>query len=247
MGLYMMNDIFSVEDVFSMLDSFFDNPAEHWDGFYSEGRANGIPIPFFVDAPDENLVEYFGKGILTSGRALELGCGPGRNATFLTEKGYSVDAVDISQEAIAWARQRARAKNLNINFICDSIFNVAIEPSSYDLVYDSGCLHHFPPHRRITYVELLKKALKPNGFFALTCFVPGRADETGGENITDRELYERRNMRGGIGYTEEKLVKIFAGDFDIVEFRRMKDVAQSTGLFGKSFLWAAIFRRKQIA
>ncbi len=238
----MVNDILSVEDVFSMLDSYFDSPAEHWDSFYSKGKANGVPIPFFVDAPDENLAEYFEKGILTSGKALELGCGPGRNATFLAEKGCSVDAVDVSQEAIAWARERARAKNLAINFVCDSIFNLAVEPASYDLVYDSGCLHHLPPHRRITYVELLKKALKPSGFYALTCFVPGSADEPGGEVISDRELYERRNMRGGIGYTKEKLTRIFASDFDIVEFRRMKDVSQSSGLFGKSFLWAAIFK-----
>lgn len=29
---------------------------------------------------DENLVSYLDRGLITGGRALDLGCGPGRNA-----------------------------------------------------------------------------------------------------------------------------------------------------------------------
>ncbi|WP_420889635.1 hypothetical protein [Fictibacillus enclensis] len=34
-----------------------------------------------------------------------------------------------------------------------------------------GCFHHIAPHRRMNYIGLIKKALKPNGFFAITCFL----------------------------------------------------------------------------
>src|SRR5207244_478667 len=45
---------------------------------------------------------------LVPGRALDLGCGPGRNALHLAARGFQVDAVDLSPAAIGWAEERAR-------------------------------------------------------------------------------------------------------------------------------------------
>jgi len=46
------------------------------------------------------------------GRALDLACGTGRNALFLAERGFEVDAVDISPAGLAQARRAAREKGL---------------------------------------------------------------------------------------------------------------------------------------
>ncbi|WP_265340988.1 class I SAM-dependent methyltransferase [Bacillus mycoides] len=139
--------------------------TQFWDDFYSN-REKGIP--FFANKPDENLVKYFEGKLLNPGKVLELGCGPGRNAIYFAKKGCLVDAVDLSQESIQWATERAKEQNVNVNFICDNIFDLQIEEGAYDIVYDSGCLHHIAPHRRISYINLVKKALKPNGHFAIT-------------------------------------------------------------------------------
>ena len=103
------------EDLLVMLDALLREPTNFWDDFYSN-REKGIP--FFVNKPDENLVGYF-KNVLMgpSGKALELGCGPGRNAIYFAEKGYEVDAVDLSEQSIQWAIERAKERNLTINFI----------------------------------------------------------------------------------------------------------------------------------
>lgn len=69
-------------------------------------RLEDLPCPFFVDVPDENLLEWFDTGLLTPGRGLELGCGNGRNAVFLAGRGCTVDAVDFSAEALGWAREQ---------------------------------------------------------------------------------------------------------------------------------------------
>ncbi|MFB5089812.1 class I SAM-dependent methyltransferase, partial [Psychrobacillus sp. PGGUH221] len=82
-------------------------------------------------------------------------------------------------------------------------FELDIAEGTYDIVYDSGCLHHIAPHRRMSYIDLVKKALKPNGFFAITCFVQG--GEFGGADISDWEVYRLRSLKGGLGYTDEKL------------------------------------------
>lgn len=231
--------IHNYNDLLEMLDALLqENSQFSWDNFYANREKQ---IPFFVNAPDENLVSYFEQGLFHSGRALELGCGPGRNAIYLAEKGFSVDAVDLSEEGIAWGRERASEKNIDINFINKSIFDLELEEGTYDIVYDSGCFHHIAPHRRMSYLELLNKVLKPNGYFGLTCFIPD--GELGGANISDWEVYRLRSLQGGLGYTKDQLKEIFH-DYEEIEIRKMKDIEQPNQQFGVPFLWTALFRKK---
>ncbi|WP_329056074.1 methyltransferase domain-containing protein [Amycolatopsis sp. NBC_01488] len=48
---------------------------------------------------------------VAGGRALELGCGPGRNTRRLAEVGYEVDAVDRSSTAIAAPASTSRTSS----------------------------------------------------------------------------------------------------------------------------------------
>jgi len=234
----MKETISSYEDLLDMLDSLLREPTQFWDDFYSN-REKGVP--FFTNKPDENLVNYFEKKLLNPGKVLELGCGPGRNAIYFAEKGCLVDAVDLSQESIQWATERAKEKNVHVNFIYNNIFDLQIEEGTYDIVYDSGCFHHIAPHRRMNYINLVKKALKPGGYFAITCFVQG--GELGGADITDWEIYKLQSLKGGLGFTDAKLRVIFR-DFSEVEIRRMKEIKQSNKVFGVSGLWTALFMKK---
>ncbi|TKC18033.1 class I SAM-dependent methyltransferase [Robertmurraya kyonggiensis] len=235
----MKESIHNYDDLLEMLDTLLlENSQFNWNNFYANREKQ---IPFFVNAPDENLVSYFDQGFFHSGRALELGCGPGRNAIYLAENGFSVDAVDLSEEGISWGRERAIEKNIQVNFINKSIFDLEHEKGTYDIVYDSGCFHHIAPHRRMSYLELLNKALKPNGYFGLTCFIPN--GELGGANISDWEVYRLRSLQGGLGYTEEKLKEIFH-DYEVIEIRKMKEIEPPNQLFGVPFLWTALFRKK---
>ncbi len=71
----------TIDDVLNMLDQLLkENSRFEWNDFYSNREKK---IPFFANKPDENLVEYFEKGLLRKARVLELGCGPGRNAIYL--------------------------------------------------------------------------------------------------------------------------------------------------------------------
>lgn len=82
-------------DVLRMLDTLL------------EDRSGGWWSDFFAEWPDENLAGWFHDELLGPGRVLELGCGNGRNATYLASLGCRVDAVDFSRQALEWARSRA--------------------------------------------------------------------------------------------------------------------------------------------
>lgn len=233
----MNETISSYDDVVEMLDSLLREPTDFWNEFYEDRDKK---IPFFVNKPDENLVSYFENQFMQPGNVLELGCGPGRNALYFAEKGCTVDAVDLSEESLRWAEERANEKEVSVNFIHKNIFELQLKKETYDIIYDSGCFHHIAPHRRMSYLSLLSHSLKPGGYFAITCFVKG--GELGGADITDWEVYRRRSLQGGLGFTEESLRTIF-NRFEVVEIRRMKDLENDQECFGTSALWTALFRK----
>jgi SAM-dependent methyltransferase len=243
--------IVTTEDLLAMLDRLFldrlqdyrhdqwlEHQGQRWDRLYSRRNAQ---IPFFVDWPDESLVSYFESGKLRPGRVLELGCGHGRNARYFAGQGCQIDAVDFSQEAISWAMEKNNDPDQRIVYLCKSIFELDVRQPRYDIVYDSGCFHHLPPHRRSGYLELLKSALKPAGHFALVCFTPD-----GGSGLDDFEVYQQwklANDRGhGFGYTSSQLKEIFSPSFEILSLRKMEEAPPDRKLFGKDFLWAVLMK-----
>ncbi len=249
-GGRMDRTVRTVEDVLALLDGLFASESEagrlatgdgedFWDRFYAD---RSRPVPFFVSKPDENLAAYLDQGLIAPGRALDLGCGPGRNAVYLASQGFEVDAVDLSPVAVAWGEDRAREAGVGVRFLCGDAFALpAAELSGpYDLVVDSGCFHHLPPHRRVSYLALLDRVLAPGGHLALTSFAAGEAGM--GSELTDSDLYRERDLQGGLAYTPESLRWIFS-DLVEVELRRMREEPPESALFGVTFLWTALFRR----
>jgi cyclopropane fatty-acyl-phospholipid synthase-like methyltransferase len=229
------NPVYSTDDILRMLDALLRYRGNQWwDDFYSD-RAK--PCPFFVRWPDESLVSYFDSESMKPGRVLELGCGNGRNAICMAGRGCEVDAVDFSEEAVRWGWELATEANVDVHFMCQSMFDLAIPPQHYDIIYDAGCFHHLPPHRRESYVELVRKAMRPGGRFGLVCFTP-----EGGAGLSDLEVYEQRKLGGGLGYTEEQLRYIFSHSFEILECRGMVKTGPDSELFGEDYLWALLMR-----
>ncbi|GAA1730042.1 class I SAM-dependent methyltransferase [Aeromicrobium alkaliterrae] len=237
----------SVEDVMTLMDSLFEATADRWsatdggawwDTFYAD---RGRPVPFFVDKPDENLVEYLNNGTLRPGRALDLGCGAGRNAIHLASHGFQVDAIDLSETAVAWARERAADLDTPPRFVVGDAFGDAAAnlDGSYELIYDSGCLHHLPPHRRVAYLQLVERLLRPGGHLAVVCFAEGAM----GSSAPDDQLYLRGGLEGGLAFSPESLSWIFQ-DLEQVEVRMMRAQPESSPVFGEPFLLTALFQRR---
>ncbi|HYQ65420.1 class I SAM-dependent methyltransferase [Actinophytocola sp.] len=231
----MNRDIRSVADVLTLLDGFFTRDADWWDDFYAD---RDRPVPFFVDKPDESLASYLDRGLLRPGRALDLGCGPGRNARYLAANGFAVDAVDLSPTAIAWGEELSP----DVRFLCGDAFTLDLD-GPYDLIHDSGCFHHLAPHRRVSYLDLLDRHLAKGGHLGFTGFAAGVGKGLPtGSSTPDAELYRIGSLEGGLAYTDEELRWIFA-DFTEVELRLMNDEPDDSPSFGVPFLWTALFRK----
>ena len=73
-------------------------------------------------------------GALNKGVALDLASGEGRNAVFLAQAGWKMDAVDISPVGLRKARKLAKEAGVKINFLQADLDSYPIARGKYDLI-----------------------------------------------------------------------------------------------------------------
>src|SRR5688572_7043242 len=76
------------------------------------------------------------------GKALDLGMGQGRNTIFLAKQGWDVTGVDIADQAIAFAKERAKAEHVKINTEQTPMEKFNYGTNQWDLIAHiyEGCL-----------------------------------------------------------------------------------------------------------
>jgi len=106
---------------------------------------------------------------LVPGVALDLACGPGRNARYLAERGWRVTAVDGSPIAIAKLRERNVEIDARVADLERGEFQ--IHPDAYDLICDCYYLQRdlFP---------LMKTGIRRGGMAIVIVHLNGDSDET---------------------------------------------------------------------
>jgi tellurite methyltransferase len=94
--------------------------------------------------------------LLPKGKALDIASGEGRNAVFLAQHGFEVDAVDISEKGLKKAQKLARENGVKINTFLIDLDQYQIEKEQYDLIANFYFLR-----RRL--IPRIKKGLKNGG------------------------------------------------------------------------------------
>ena len=111
-----------------------------------------------------------------SGRSLvHLQCNAGQDSLSLARLGATVTGVDISDEAIAFARQLSNDADIPATFVRSDVYDwlaeAACRPARYDIVFSSyGCLTWLSDLR--AWARGIAAILKPGGRFVLVEFHP---------------------------------------------------------------------------
>ena len=99
---------------------------------------------------------------LTPGRALDIGCGTGGNAMWLTKQGWQVTAVDYSMVAIEKARRLAAERGVKVELVVADA-SLYQPQQRYDLI---TCFYiQLFPQQRANMLANMSKALAPGGTF----------------------------------------------------------------------------------
>jgi 2-polyprenyl-3-methyl-5-hydroxy-6-metoxy-1,4-benzoquinol methylase len=118
-------------------------------------------IPAFAEFP-----RWRGK------KVLEIGCGIGTDTINFARAGAQVTVVELSDESVRIARQRAEVFGLDdqITFYNGNAeeLNRLLPPEQFDLAYSFGVIHHSPHPERI--LEQVRHYLKPGGTLKLMVY-----------------------------------------------------------------------------
>ena len=119
----------------------------------SDSEASGQLPPQPED--EQTLVEAVADE-LPDGRALDLATGGGRVAHALAERGWRVDAIDLSRSALERARERGDRRSAAISWILADADSYCFPESAYDVV----AIRFFDARDRLPAIEA---ALTPGG------------------------------------------------------------------------------------
>lgn len=127
------------------------NTSARWNDIWGAGADA-------ISEPDEMLATQV-RG-LSPGRALEMGCGVGGNAVWLTEHGWQVTAVDFAEAAIVKGRQLAEERGVTVDFVVADA--AAYQPrGQYDLI--TVFYIQLPVEERARMLSTAANALAPGG------------------------------------------------------------------------------------
>jgi SAM-dependent methyltransferase len=129
------------------------------------------------EAPAAIVREFF--PLAAPGRALDIAAGTGRNARFLAERGFTVDAVDISDVAA----DRLRGLHPRVNAIRADLDRYTIAGERYQLVVNI----RFLLRRLFPY---LVEGLAPGGLLIFETFIEA---PPGGDGPANRDYLLREN------------------------------------------------------
>lgn len=233
----------TLEQLLDVLDGLFEEgsdltrreAADPWASIFTRPDH-----PLNSDLPDVNLLDWRAADLLPGGQgrtALDIGCGLGRNTRWLAHQGYQTLGVDLSPFALRQAE--ARTSEANARFLERDVLREAIPGGPFNVVYDSGCFHHLPPHRRLSYLAALTACLKPGGLFGICTFTAGQM----GSDADDLTLLKQGKLEGGIGYSADDLNAIFSA-FEPLDHRPLRPLqGAEENAFTMDFLSASLFRR----
>jgi SAM-dependent methyltransferase len=140
------------------------DPTGWFEQLYAEAAQGQAVIPWDRGGPHPLLVEWTGtqRAPEPGQRALVVGSGPGSDAAFLAELGWTVTGFDVAPSAVAAARQRFAAAHVDFQ-VADVLDPPAGWTGAYDLVLESYTVQALPVALRPTVISQVRRFVAPNG------------------------------------------------------------------------------------
>ncbi|HEV2774141.1 MAG TPA: methyltransferase domain-containing protein [Solirubrobacteraceae bacterium] len=163
---------------------------DRWNERYAQpGR------PWMPEEPSEWLVGHSSL-LAGGGRALDVACGDGRNALYLAQLGYMVDAIDVSDVAVDALRAATEARGLTMT-ITPRVVDLEREPlptGPYDVIVVTNFLQR-------DLFEPLQDALAPGGLLVFETLARCHVDELG-HSFNPAYLVAPGELAGAFGRLE---------------------------------------------
>ena len=103
-------------------------------------------------------------------RVLDIGCGEGKDAVYMAEKGYSVTAFDLTENGIRKTLALAEKRHVRVDAYVDDI-NTFIIDGSFDIVYSTGTIQYLFEPNKAAFFDKIRQITRPGGIVFFNVFV----------------------------------------------------------------------------
>ncbi len=189
------------------------------------------------EEPPEELKELIESKKIKPCKCLDAGCGEGFYSIYLAKKGFDVLGIDLSENAIKYAKQNAEKAKVKIKFLARNVSELGKLNEKFDFILEWALLHHITPEKRKKYIKNINKLLNKNGKYFSMCFnVKDRKSSKGKKawEVTgkqERPEGGRRPVGATLYFSSlEELEKLFSPYFKIIESK----VYEKSGVGGNN-------------
>ncbi|WP_411816062.1 class I SAM-dependent methyltransferase [Hyphococcus sp. DH-69] len=134
------------------------------EGFWDRIAAKYARQPIADQAAYEHKLEVTQQYLTADTKLFEFGCGTGSTAIIHATKVAHIVAIDVSENMLAIAREKALDANIdNIEFIRSRIEEYDAQPGSFDVVLGMSIIHLLPDRQAA--LTKIHSLLAPNGAF----------------------------------------------------------------------------------
>lgn len=138
--------------------------------------------------PCEEFTDFLKDVDLDGRAALDMGCGEGRYAVYLAERGCRVTAIDISEVGLGKLARIAAQRELDIICLLMDLRDYPFPENAHDVVVAATVLGHLEEGVREGIIAGIKRTLAPGGIVYVNVFTvddPGYRVERGGRSGED--------------------------------------------------------------
>ena len=127
-----------------------------WDAYHAEHEG--------AKYPSDSLIRFCARYLYgENARALELGCGNGRNVWYMAREGIEAYGIDGSEVAIERARARLRDEGVHATVKQGSVTSIPFHLLSFDAILDEQCLYATDEHSILYALQEAHRVLKSGG------------------------------------------------------------------------------------
>jgi SAM-dependent methyltransferase len=159
------------------------HPAHSFDDIYAAER----PPAWDIGRPQPGFEQLAEDGGLV-GRVLDAGCGTGEHALMAASLGFEAVGIDVSERAIALAKQKSDERSVPARFIVADALSLADLGEHFETVLDCGLFHVLGDDERERYVASLADVVPSGGQLHLLCFSDQQPGEWGPRRVTQDEI-----------------------------------------------------------
>jgi 2-polyprenyl-3-methyl-5-hydroxy-6-metoxy-1,4-benzoquinol methylase len=198
--------------------------GEFWKRCIAETLEGGTPDKWSqsIFEQEKPLADEFLRLLPDGASVLDFGCGLGRNALAMADRGYAVYVCDVADAGVRYCEERAAVEDVTLRSVGYDGHEIELGNRAVDGILAWSCLDHVTLEWALELAEELTRIARP-GAILLVSFDEDRSDDPDSEaevleDGTHRYFAGRRTGMLFRPYSNDEIRSLFEAGWELVRW-----------------------------